>query len=218
MSMERYRPGDVFACWGTDLPSRTISVATSLLGLFAPSGLRLAPSHVAIACRYQKQILWVESTMLAPRPCLIREVKVSGCQAHRPEDRIADYVDRGGRVDVYRLSPIDTLSRDESERLTRILITHHVEKNLDYDLFDALCSGTFTGRRLAGLFGIYERAFCSELLAKTLMRLGRLPRTNANKFSPAGLMKRLVRDGTYTRLETIKDREPIILNLEGKRT
>jgi len=31
---------------------------------------------------------------------------INGCQAHHPETRIADYVADGGRIDLYRLSPI----------------------------------------------------------------------------------------------------------------
>lgn len=168
-----------------------------MFGLLAPAGLRLGPSHVAIACQHGKSVLWVESTMLCPRPCLIRDKFVKGCQAHDPQHRIDDYLKAGGRVDLYRLSPIDQLSQADRVLLSTILIDHHVDMRVDYDLLDALFSGTLIGRRLAHLFGTHKRAFCSELIAKVLMRVGRMNRGNPNKYSPARLLRRLVRDGTY---------------------
>jgi hypothetical protein len=55
-------PGDIAACFGTDLTGRAISWGTA--SLFAPRGLKVAPSHVAICCEFEERIVWVESTTL----------------------------------------------------------------------------------------------------------------------------------------------------------
>ncbi len=194
---------DLAACFGGDAVSRTISIGTA--SLFAPKRLKLCPSHVAVICQQNGSPLWVESTTLCQHPCVIRRKCVSGAQAHLPEHRIQDYVKVGGRVDLYRLTPIDRLCHAESELLTRILIRHFVGRDVSYDTGGALLSGT----RLFKHTRLFPRAdlnqlFCSELAAKVLMRLGRLNRDNPTKFNPATLIRRLVRDGTV-RLHRIYD-------------
>jgi hypothetical protein len=171
--------------WGTAYP-------------LAPAGLRLGPSHVAIGIRHEGQTLWAEATTLAARPCLIAGQMVSGCQVHQPEDRIADYVEAGGRVVVYRLSPVNQLDRGETMLLTKIVLKHFVLPGVRYDYGGAVLSGT----RLLQLTSLFPSAaldslFCSELIAALLMRLGRLGRDNPTRYNPARLLRRLVRDGTY---------------------
>ena len=195
MQTEDLEPLDLAACFGSDAVSRTISIGTA--SLFAPKRLKLGPSHVAVICVQNGSALWVESTTLCEHPCVIRRECVGGAQAHLPEHRIQDYVNAGGRVDLYRLTPIDRLSHAESGLLTRILITHFIRRDVSYDTGGALLSGT----RLFKHTRLFPRAdlnqlFCSELAAKVLMRLGRLNRDNPTKFNPATLVRRLVRDGT----------------------
>ncbi|MFM7836051.1 MAG: hypothetical protein ACKPJD_30005, partial [Planctomycetaceae bacterium] len=67
---------------------------------------------------------------------------INGCQAHKPETRINDYVRQGGHIDLYRLSPVDQLSQRESSLLTRILLQHFVGRKVTYDFGGALLSGT----------------------------------------------------------------------------
>lgn len=196
-----FQPGDLAACYGSDAASRLISLGTS--SLLAPAGLRWAPSHVAILCTHGDERLWVESTTLAPRPCRLQQRCVSGVQAHLPAARIADYCQTGGRVDLYRLVAIESLSRDEDRLLTRILLVHFIGNSLPYDLAGALLSGT----RLFQRSRLFPRAdlrqlFCSELAAAVLMRLGRLGRDNPTRFHPARLLRTLVRHGTYRRVAT----------------
>lgn len=191
-----FQPGDLAACYGNDLVGRTISWGTATP--FAPPRLRLGPSHVAILCEWNGGPLWVESTTLCRHRCAILGWKRNGAQAHLPEERIGDYVESGGRVDLYRLSPIDRLSRLDSELLSRILVRHFVGKLVSYDTGGAILSGTRILKYARFLPGAdLEQLFCSELVAGVLMRLGRLNRQNPTRFNPASLLRRLVRDGTY---------------------
>lgn len=197
---DEFQPGDIAACWGRDWPGMGVSFATA--SLLAPAGLRWGPSHVAVLTQHAGRSLWVESTTLAPRACLVRGRRTAGIQVHRPADRIRDYLTVGGRVSLYRLVPIESLSSAEAALLDRILLEHLVPGTAPYDLGGAILSGTrvfhwtrlFPGADLA-------RLFCSELVAAVLMRLGRLQRGNPTRYHPARLLRTLVRNGTYRRLD-----------------
>lgn len=191
-----FQPGDLAACYGRDWISRTISFGTA--SLLAPRRLKLGPSHVAMLCAHRDATIWVESTTLCPHPCLILGYPLSGVQAHLPDNRVRDYVDAGGRVDVYRLSGIDKLSQEESQLLARILIKHFIGRRVRYDTGGALLSGTrlFKRTRLFPKADLHE-LFCSELVAAVLMRLNRMNRANPTRYNPACLLRQLVREGTY---------------------
>lgn len=191
-----FEPLDIAACYGTGFTAKAISYGTA--SLLAPPRLKIGPSHVATFCEYQQQTLWIESTTLCPYPCEITGRPINGCQAHHPQTRIADYLTDGGRVDLYRLSPIEKLSKDERELLSRILIRHFVGREVTYDLGGALLSGTrlFKRTRLLPSADLNE-LFCSELVAAVCMRLGRMNRSNPTQFNPACLLRELVRNGTY---------------------
>ncbi|MEZ6058473.1 MAG: hypothetical protein R3C01_17365 [Planctomycetaceae bacterium] len=208
-----FQPGDIAACFGSDLTSRIVSYGTA--SPFAPQRLRVAPSHVAILCdppgrvlKHHQQppgrMLWVESTTLCPHPCLIRGTHVAGSQAQQPEDRIADYAHGGGRVDLYRLADVNSLTGRERRLLTQLLIDRFVRRAIDYDLRGAVLSGT----RVFQLTRCFPRAdlsqlFCSEMIAAVLMRLGRLNRENPSRFHPGRLLRTLVRTGVYACLGPI---------------
>ena len=191
-----FQPLDIAACYGTGLTAKTISYGTA--SFLAPRRLRIGPSHVAVLCRFQGNMVWIESTTLCPHPCAILGYQLDGCQAHLPEERIRDYAAAGGRVDLYRLSPIDRLSAPESELLTKILVKHFIGQRVTYDLGGALLSGTrlFKRTQLLPQADLNE-LFCSELVAAVLMRLGRMNRANPTQFNPASLLRQLVRQGTY---------------------
>lgn len=195
MNEFEFQPLDIAACYGTNPTAWAISYGTA--SLFAPRGLRIGPSHVAVLCEYHGRMVWVESTTLCRHPCVILGRPVSGCQAHLPELRIHDYLADGGRIDLYRLTPIDRLSGVESELLTRILVHHFIGRLVTYDMGGALLSGTrlFKHTRLLPSADLNE-LFCSELAAKVLMRLGRLNRANPTRYNPACLLRELVRQGT----------------------
>lgn len=189
------RPGDIAACYGTDPVSRTISYFTA--SPFGPRRLRIGPSHVAIICTHHGMSTWIESTTLCRHPCLIHRHHVSGAQAHPPDARVRDYTEAGGYVDIYRLSPIDKLSRKESEMLSTILLNHFVRQGVKYDTGGAIISGTrvFKYTRLIPAADL-NSLFCSELIAAVMMRLGRMNRDNPCRYNPATLLRCLVRSGT----------------------
>ncbi|WP_437191478.1 hypothetical protein [Planctomicrobium sp. SH527] len=201
VSME-FKPGDIAACHGTDWASKLIRWGTG--SLFPPGGLRLGPSHVALLCRWRESMIWTESTTLCSRPCLIREEQVDGAQAHQPEDRIADYVESGGRVDLYRLTHFQRLTLEESRMLTRLLLDEFILTGLRYDLGGAVLSGT-RAFQLSRLFpsANLEEIFCSELVAAIVMRLNRMNHSNPSRFNPARLLRELVRTGKYERVASI---------------
>ena len=193
-----FQPGDIAVCFGRDIASRVVSTAT--LQLAAPAGLRWGPSHVAILSPHAGDCLWVESTTLAARPCLIQGRCVSGVQAHRPVDRIGDYSHPGGRVDLYRLVDIEMLAASEVRLLAHILFDHFLARSVTYDLCGALLSGTRVFQLTRFFPGAdFHQLFCSELVAAVLMRLGRLGRGNPTRYPPARLLRALVRNGTYRR-------------------
>ncbi len=191
-----FEPLDIAACYGTGFTAKAISYGTA--SVLAPPRLKIGPSHVATFCEYQQRMVWIESTTLCPHPCDITGRKINGCQAHDPASRIADYLADGGRVDLYRLSAIEKLSRDERNLLSRILIRHFVGREVTYDLGGALLSGTrlFKRTRLLPSADLNE-LFCSELVAAVCMRLGRMNRSNPTQFNPACLLRELVRQGTF---------------------
>jgi hypothetical protein len=191
-----FEPLDIAACYGTGITAKVISYGTA--SLLAPPRLRIGPSHVAVLCEFHGRMVWVESTTLCQHPCVILARRINGCQAHLPEIRIHDYVKAGGRVDLYRLSPIEKLSADESHLLTHILVRHFIGQQVTYDLGGALISGTrlFKLTRLLPSADLNE-LFCSELVAAVCMRLGRMNRANPTRFNPACLLRELVRHGTF---------------------
>lgn len=204
------RPGDIFACFGADPLSRLISVETSLLSWpFAPRGLRLSPSHVAIACPryfpYTDHCYWFESTTLTRRQCLEAGRPVTGVQVHAVGDRLQDYCERG-RVDLYRLTPINALSKDQIEELRSDLVNWFIDNAISYDLAGAVFSGARVMRSVDKITGwmtpCHESVFCSQLIAALLMSLCRMNRDNPQRYNPGRLLRTLVQQGTYTRVRT----------------
>lgn len=202
--------GDIFACFGSDMLSRLISVETSLFTWpFAPRGLRLSPSHVAIACpRYapnEERCWWVESTTLTGRPCVESKMQVSGVQVHAIGDRMADYL-TAGRVDLYRMTPINRLTRDQIRDMRDDLITWFIGEQVSYDMAGAVFSGARLARSIDKVTGWLtprmESVFCSQLIAAELMSLCRMNRDNPQRYNPGRLLRTLVQQGTYTRIRS----------------
>ncbi|MCA8995525.1 MAG: hypothetical protein KDA80_01000 [Planctomycetaceae bacterium] len=195
-------PGDIAACFGRDLTSRVIRLGT--LSPFAPPRLRIGPSHVAMICEFQGERIWAESTSLCRTPCLIQGKRVEGAQAHFPVDRIAEYTENGGFVDIYRLTPVNALSQEERRLLSLILLQHFVGAGLHYDIRGAVLSGTraFQASRLFPGANL-EELFCSEMVAAVVMRLNRMNHANPARYNPARLLRELVRTGKYEYVETV---------------
>jgi hypothetical protein len=129
---------------------------------------------------------------------------VDGVQAHLPEDRIADYLDPGGQVELYRLTALNRLTREDSERLQSLLIQELLLNHVAYNLSGALLSGTrfLQLTRLLPAPSL-RQLFCSELIAAVLMRLGLMNRSNPMRFNPARLLRELVHTGTYSHHATL---------------
>ena len=206
-SCTEFKPGDIFACYGRDLVSLGISAETSLTSwLTGPSGLRWAPSHVAIASQFVRstEITWYESTTLSDRKCLTAEQRVEGVQVHPIRERIRDYCRSGGWVDVYRLTGINELSGYEAELLRSMLSKLVGDKQTgqaprQYDTSGAVFSGTRLLKWLPFSRANLQQMFCSELIAAVLQRLCRMNRDNPARYNPGLLLRRLVRQGTYFR-------------------
>jgi hypothetical protein len=204
--------GDIFACFGVDSISRVISWQTAVP--WAPAGLRRGPSHVAIASQCvdlrDRGLVWIESTSLSRRPCLVRGERVMGCQVHTIEERVSDYVEAGGRVDLYRLTPINTLGADAVRELAQDL-SWYVQQRYQYDTGSAIFSGTHLLRLADKAFSFWlpspHSVFCSQLLAAQLQSLGLMNRDNPQRFNPGRLLRQLVAQGVYYRHSS----------LEGKR-
>lgn len=199
-------PADIFACWGTDPLSRAISLHTARV----TGPVRWGPSHVAIACPRNdtghSRCYWWESTGLASRQCLASEQRVRGCQVHVIRDRLQDYTQAGGTVCVYRLSPLDALTEDQTRLLFRMLssfVGGDTMRHVAYDTKGAMLSGTRLLRRVLLGKNQLNTMFCSELLAAVLQRLGLICRQNPATYTPARLIRRLLRDGTYTYTATL---------------
>jgi hypothetical protein len=203
-------PGDLFACFGADNVSRFISWQTA--SPIAPAGLRFGPSHVAIASVLDdvaESCVWVESTTLTHRPCLVRGERVSGCQVHRISDRLQDYWNSGGVVDLYRLTPINALSKRSVRELSKDL-GWYVSRFFGYDTASALFSGTHLIRAADKVLSLWrpdpQAVFCSQLIAGELQSLGLMNRDNPQRFNPGRLLRQLVAQGVYYRVGSLKDR------------
>lgn len=190
-----YQPGDILACYGTDWSDRAIRWGTARL--FAPRRLRIGPSHLAMIVEHEETLVWAESTSKCVHPCLVRDRRVAGVQIHRPFQRVKDYEQKDGHIDIYRLAPVWSLSKPEVLQLSR-MVRHFLQEEIGYDLGGALLSGTHVFQLLSAFPGVdADEIFCSQLVAAVLMRLGRLNVDNPRRFNPARLMRLLVKDGIY---------------------
>lgn len=194
-----WQTGDIAACFGAQPLSRLISAGTAWP--FAPQGLKLGPSHVAIIGRLSNgRPGWFESTSLCTHECLLRDEPVQGCQVHTPEDRVTDY---GGRVLQFRPHPVWKFDTAERVELS-LMLADCVRNETGYDTRGALLSRSHVLQHLSCLAGEPLAAlFCSELIALVLQRFGRLcPNTHPGRFHPGSLLRRLVRTGIYQRVDT----------------
>ncbi len=194
--VSQYQPGDVLACYGADFTSRAISWKT--LQPWGPRRLWLGPSHVGMVCddpREAGNLLLVESTTLCQHACEIRGQRVSGAQAHKVEQRVGDYVNSGGRVDVYRLAPVLYRHLDR-ERLCNILIESFVRPGYSYSMGGALLSGALLARPCKILPGYSaSEIFCSALCARTDMLLNLMNWDSPRKYHPARYIRKTVWNG-----------------------
>lgn len=195
MNPDDWKPGDLLACYGEDGLSKAISWGTGSL----TQRPFLGPSHVAMIVAHPGLgPVWFESTSLSKQACLFRKASVAGVQVHCPIERVCEYTLNHGAVDIYRLSPLDQLTEEESRLLTELVFHELLPKEARYDPRGALRSGT----RLWQLSRLFPNAdmqslFCSEIVAKLLMRLNRLAHDNPSRYNPGRVLRELLRCGIY---------------------
>ncbi|WP_437230437.1 hypothetical protein SH661x_001968 [Planctomicrobium sp. SH661] len=191
-----WEPGDILACYGSDLTSRVIRWGTTWP--VDPWSCWSPPSHVAMICEFEGRLVLVESTTKCPRNCLVRGERVSGVQIHEPWDRVSDYMLSGGRTDLYRLQGIFKLEGHEQLDLQHWLISHFLRYGAQYDMRGAVGSGLRLRHVMRRLYQAnLDQVFCSELLAAVLMRLGILNQDDPALYSPGRLLREIVRLDRY---------------------
>lgn len=181
---QQFLPGDLLFFWGTDPVSRIIRRYTR------------GPSHVGGMVDFRwlgrdkrtERLLVESTTLIHGRKCYIRNKEFAGVQAQVATQRIDDYMQNGGRVELWRYSDGWELSDSEQQLLSR-----YAWKALGrpYDKRQAIGSGLQFGKHILARFGIgkanYYRYFCSELWAEFNQKLGRMNISNPSDWSPAEL-------------------------------
>jgi len=188
----KFQPGDLIGFSGRELVSRAIKALTVAPCFWLRPHWR-SISHIGICAEYHGRVLLFESTTLTDLPCIIRGVKTAGVQAHLPDERIDGY---HGFVFRARLSKLDRLFRPDSTKLTGCLLEF---LGAPYDMLGAILSGTPwpTDSRQATVF-------CDDLCALMLRKLGRLQVGNSKSYSPASLLREVVRTGVYQKPERVR--------------
>lgn len=198
-----FQPGDVIGFSGRSLTSRLIKAATVPPWYWFRAHWRCV-SHVAICCELEsrdiarfpnhlvfhrdgaKLCLLVESTTLEDLPCLLKGTPISGVQVHYPVQKVRDYP---GFVYRMRIAPEERFSPEQSRELTQFLLGYI---GRPYDRLEAVDSATPFVRDRDG-----SRTFCSKVVAKALMHVGLLGRSNPGEWTPAELVKELSAIDTY---------------------
>lgn len=143
-------------------------------------------SHVAIVAQAMGQLLVFESTTLSSLPCAVSGQRRSGMQAHGPADWLAG---AGGAVWQASLAPWYGLDDRDQRKLSEFLLDA-IDRG--YDPRGALVAGIGRPRD-----SDLSTVFCSEIVAAGLMVAGVMPRDNASRYHPSGLIRDLVRRGIY---------------------
>jgi hypothetical protein len=191
--MLRYelQPGDIIAFYGRDWRSRIIEFAT------------FGPSHVGIIAEWDvtrsdgtisREMVLVESTTMSPHYCLHTGQLIDGVQVQWPSMRIEDY---DGRAKLFRLAPLNSLTSSQSQLLTLML---RKLIGTGYGMAGALWSGSRVLKYLSW-FGYSDDGtmFCSQLIAKCLMKFGLLPLGNSGWYNPGSLLRTLLMCNSYQR-------------------
>ena len=169
----------ICACYGTQLVSRAIQVGS--INLWTPP--RWPPSHVALILKATPEVeqitgdpyVWVESSTLIPRKCVLANRQVIGVQCHRIKDRWTDYPQ--GAVQLYKL--IEPLSADEETFLSTFV-------------FDALLKNylpTSSSLIKQLLFKTNRVPLCSEFAKDVLVWAERSERHNRTWYSPGSFLR-----------------------------
>jgi hypothetical protein len=187
------RAGDVVGFSGCSALGVTINLCT-----WGMPGVSI--SHVGIVAAHPESglPLLFESVLDFGLPCVLREQRLDGVQAHNLRARITGHQ---GKAWGYPLAV--SPQGGDSARLTEFCCRHLG------DSYDRI--GAFRARQ-AG-FGWLERRmrredlnalFCSEFVAAALREIGIFPTKNASKWSPNFLCRSLVRSGRSMKPKLLK--------------
>lgn len=182
----------VVAGWGAMAISRLISIGTSSPWRYP----RWAPSHLAMIVRTTLEVerltgeqeLWVESSALIPRHCVLKKCQVIGIQAHLVKDRVQDYPP--GKVLTFRLRDTHALSLEEELYLSRYVFNQFYQ-----DRYDIPPHGPVMGLAKRILFQNTHTMLCSEYVQDILTHMGRSPLTNPSQSSPGSFLRKHIRTG-----------------------
>jgi len=181
-----YQPGDLLFFSGRGFISRMVKGFTvSPWYWFIPNWRCV--SHVGICCDWRGPVYLVESTTLSDEPCEITGRMHNGMQAHKPGPRV-----KGDSGYVWQLRPnIDRMSWTcGHNKALRLWLARQMAKGYD-------SAGAFQSAIRPSNADL-SRVFCSEVVAGALMEVGRLPLDNPGVYTPAKLIRELVRIGTYS--------------------
>ena len=188
-------PLDIVAIYNQDRRSRIASWMNG--GFCVDISLIRAPSQLAVICIHDGKPLLVESSSASDSPCVITGESAAGCRACFAYERIPQYLRSNVGLRLFRLTPMDSLSSAESELLTKILLDHFVREKMDWQQGMPKLTDVSTARDdLMRSTLDKNAAFSTSVIAKVLMRLGRLSRKNPTSYSPSSLLRQLFNDGT----------------------
>lgn len=184
-------PGDIIATSGKSAMSRGIQAGTLSIPNFGPLGRWgwAGFSHVGIVANVLGKPIVYESTSMGRPPCLrTNRPNPNGVQAHYMQD----ILDGGG--DVWHLPLRWPLNADDSEQLTAKLEQFLMTP---YDMLGAFRSGGYLFRTVQAMVHRenLDLIFCSELVVRALVHVGRIRTANAGAWSPERLARHVRREG-----------------------
>lgn len=190
-----FQPLDILAVYNQDRRSRIASWMNS--GFCADVSLIRAPSHLGVICMHEGKPLLVESSSASDSPCVITGESAAGCRACFAYQRIPQYLRANVNLRLFRLTEMDSLSSAESELLTKILLDHFVREKMDWTQGIPKLTAVSIARDDLMRSTLDKNAvFSTSMIAKILMRLGRINRKNPTSYSPGSLLRQLFNDGT----------------------
>ena len=193
---EPFVAGDLLFFLGDDELSQAIAWKTAtwaqwLFGLsFSHVGICASVGPSMIVQGATDGVLLFESTTLCELPCIFAKTKVSGVQAHLPQQRIDAYPGK-----VWRMRLTEPLDGEESGKLTGFL-TDKLGRP-----YDAERAALLAGRRFVydfqGLAPTHDSLFCSELVSAACKRVDRIvPRgIDPESYSPNLLARAALHSG-----------------------
>ena len=201
LASESIRPFSVLPATGDLIGFSGDSWLSAVINLATLGWPGVGLSHVGMVVQqYSGRLVLVESTTIAPEPCIIRRHHVRGAQIHD----LVDVLQRSGRIYHYPL--VLPLSGADSDRL-RDYITDLVRAEKPYDFVGAAKSRfTLVALLRCWLHGreSLRSLFCSEMCAAALRYVGRFRTKNASAWSPNQLCRRCVQQRVLCPARRIK--------------